>query len=118
MAATGQDFTLYVGNDAALEFALLDAAGDALDITGASFAWGMAPRFTGTATLDKNSGSPSEFDITDAAGGLLTVHIQATDTLEMDPGVYRHELRMTDSTGEIETVATGLVNLLTSILAQ
>lgn len=116
MAETGQDVTIYGGNDVAIDVSILDAVGEALDITGASLEWGMAPRAADDATLRKSTeGGGGEIDVTDPAGGLLTVYLDPADTAELH-GEYRHELRMTDAVGKVTTLLTGTLTIRTSIL--
>ena len=116
MADTGQDVTIYGGNDVAIDVTLFDATGAALDVTGATLEWGMAPKAGVDATLRKSTaGGSDEIDVTDAPGGLATVHVDAADTAALQ-GEYRHELRMIDAAGKITTLLTGTLVIRTSIL--
>jgi hypothetical protein len=113
MAETGQDITIYAGNDVALDVSLLDEAGAALDLTGTSLEWGMAERFADDAVLRK--ATPVEIEVTDEVAGLATVHLDPADTATLG-GIYRHELRLTDAGGNIVTLLTGALTIRTSIL--
>lgn len=114
MAETGQDITIFAGNDVSIELTLYDAAGDALDLTGATLEWGMATLRATEATLLKTSADAAEIEITDAEGGLATVYLDAVDTAVLG-GTYRHEVRMVGTSGAT-TLLTGAVTIKASIL--
>lgn len=116
MAETGQDAVIYAGNNASLNLTLTDAAGEPIDLTGATLEWGWAPRDATAATLTKSSTASAKIDITDAEGGLATVFIVPADTAALTGCEYRHEVRITDATGAVETLLTGIVTIRPSIL--
>ena len=115
MADTGQDVTIYGGSTVAIDLTLFAADGTPLDITGSTLEWGMAPKGAVDATVTKTTANSAQIQVTNAAGGLATVHLLPADTATL-VGEYRHELRITDAGGNIETLLTGTLTIRTSIL--
>lgn len=96
----GKSFNWFVGEDRAFPFAIKDAAGAALPITGFAFEFVVrtSPGAT-AATLTKTTGA-GEITITDGPNGLLEVAILDADTLMLAPGSYHYTLRRTDDGSE------------------
>lgn len=112
MALTAQDDTLFSGDDHSLSLTAKDADDNTLDITGASFNWGLyRSKVSANAEITKQSGvSPSEIEIANAAAGLVTVFLFPTDTSAIS-GDFYHELQMAASNGKITTVAFGTLTI-------
>lgn len=101
MAAEDQDFELFAGDDAVLEFTVTNEAGAAQSLAGASIAWLCARRAGATAVLTKSGAI-----VDPASGGVFRVTLADTDTDDL-LGEYWHQAVVTDSSGNIVTVATG-----------
>ena len=53
MASTDQDFTVYEGDDQTVTITVVNAAGVAVDISGATVAWTVSSSPGGTALISK-----------------------------------------------------------------
>lgn len=115
MAETGQDADVYGGDDVRLDLTLLDRDGNALDLTGCSLLWGMAPVTENAASLRKST-DDGGVTITDAVAGYAAVTLDPADTANLDACEYRHEMKLTDADGNVETVMTGRLTIRSSIL--
>lgn len=116
MAKTGQDRTIYAGDDAELPFTLTDANGDPLDLTGARLRWACAATVNSAAVITKDSANgDAEIEITSSPGFEASVWLVPADTMNLS-GVYRHELEIIDGAGKTETLATGKLTIKATIL--
>lgn len=110
MTATGQDVTMWAGDTKALVFTITDGAGVAINLSGSTVHWIMQHSLTDSvALLEKHVGSG--ITLTDAEAGILTVTLAAKDTEGLAGGNYYHELEITDSSGDISTVAIGTITM-------
>lgn len=116
MAETDQNITIYLGDDVSIFLTLRAADGTALNLTGSSLRWGLATLSSDTPVLTKSSTSALQISITSAVGGLATVFLLDTETALLSVGAYRHEVELTDASGNKETLLTGLVTVKTAIL--
>ena len=108
MTATDQDIDdLTAGDSPRLVFPVTDSAGVAVDLTGMTARWVLAPTRGATPVIDKTSGGGGVV-ITDAVNGRLRVELSPTET-EPLRGRYFHELELTDSTGIVSTAAQGWI---------
>jgi hypothetical protein len=107
MAVTNQDFTIYQGDEPVLQFTVQDSAGAALDITGATFKWGLARSLAKTSSVSKTS--VSGITIIDGPTGRVDVTLLQADTVGLS-GIFVHELSMTLGAKE-NTVSTGTVTI-------
>lgn len=113
MTQTAQNFTMWAGDTKTLSISVQNSAGNAQDITGATFNWALKIATGNRRTLLTKSSSDG-ITITNATAGTLTVAIVTADTRSLK-GTYTHELEMTDSAGNISTVLTGTVTINESI---
>jgi len=112
MTTTAQNVTMWAGDTIVLEFAITDSATDAdKNLSGSSIRWVMVG-YTGIVVVDKSTGDG--VTITNAVGGVFQVALEPADTEELPGGVYTHEAEVTDSLGNISTVATGEIMLKAS----
>lgn len=82
------------GESHTITYELVTESGGPKDLTLYGAEWRLVPRFSEDPLITKTLGAGIEY--TDAAAGLLEVHLLPEDT-ELDPGSYRHELRLTSS---------------------
>ena len=108
MTATGQNVTMRSGDTKRLQFTVTDAAGTAVDLTGATITWVLAAKLGGTTLLTKTIG----FGITvnDASAGRFHVDLDPADTAAL-AGTYYHEAEVVDALGNKSTVAVGRITI-------
>lgn len=109
--APSQDLTFYEGEADVVIATVVDEAGSAFDLTGGTLKYQVVDD-TETALVTKTTADGS-ITITNAAGGVLNIDIDASDT-QQAVGSYRHELRI--ERGEyIETLLVGNFIILDSV---
>lgn len=107
MALTDQNDSMYAGDNKTLEFAVVDALGAALNITGAAIEW---VAWDGDiVVLRKTVGSG--ITITSGSGGLFQVILTPTDTYTLTPKAYQHGANVSIEAGAFETVSTGTMTI-------
>lgn len=106
---TAYNIADYVAGDSlVIELTVRDARGAAVDLTGATIRWGMAPvavRQVGDPVVTKTVGAGIE--VTDAPKGKCRITLGAGDVA--DPGEYRHEAEITLANGQSYTVLSGTI---------
>lgn len=110
MAADRQNFTLYVGDDAMLDVAIVDENAAPLPLDGASFVWTLSRQVGSKALITKRTGNG--ITITDSAHGAVQIAVSHNDSVLLPPGAYWHQLVLTDAVGLVSTVTTGYVTIL------
>lgn len=115
MASEAQNFSMYSGDDEDIAVTVVDDAGAAVDLTGATITWKLADSRGGTIEITKVNDSTSGVTITNAAAGEFTIHLSATDTDSL-AGVYYHEAQVEDSLGHKTTVLTGYAEIVEDIV--
>lgn len=100
------DHEMTQGDTAALDFAIVDAGGGAVDLMGATIRWQMARSVRAAAILEKAIGSG--ITITDAAAGKFTVELDPTDTAAIT-GTFYHEVEIIDAVGNVSTPRSGTI---------
>lgn len=110
MAVTNQDITLYQGDVVPILFQITDDADAAIDISAATFIWGLFKVPTEIATVTKAVGTG--LTVTDGPAGKVTLQMLAPDTNAIQ-GDWQFELSMTLG-GVTEIVATGTMTILNS----
>lgn len=106
MTKSGQNFTVWSGDDTTLEVTVLDNDGNPVNLVSASLIWKVVTRQR-SVLINKVSGSG--ITVTDAENGVCEIKINSSDT---DPlsGTYRHELQMTQY-GTTSTVMSGSITV-------
>lgn len=100
MAKIKQDFDLFAGEDKQINFTITDDAGDPVDLTGTNAVWVLARLRSVQENLIEKTVDGGGITI---SSNVYQVHLDEGDTDQLS-GKYRHELRMIDSAGQIETV--------------
>ena len=105
MTKTAQDTTIYAGDTANLSVTVYDTDnGGYKNIANSTIAWVLFDPDGSGVLLTKTTG---DITITDGLNGRFTVPLSPADTVNIAPGVYRHEAEITDSSGTVSTVLTG-----------
>lgn len=107
------DHEMVQGDTVALDFSIVDAAGDAVDLTGATVRWQMSRSVQATAILSKSVGSG--ITVTNAAGGLFTVDLAPADTVDL-AGTFYYEAEIIDASDNVSTVRTGQIKILPGLI--
>ena len=112
MTRKSQNAKIYAGDTTSLEFTCTDDTGRK-NLNGATVSWKMAKHQTDNSAsvlVTKTTPANSGITITHANNGLFEVVIPASNTTSLK-GSYFHEARITDSNGQIATVATGTLTI-------
>lgn len=122
MAVQNPTIELFSGDTKRLNYTVKDGAGTAIDITTATFRWGLSklgkpktagePSPQGAALLTKTVGSG--ITLTAPTLGQLTVALDPADTASLK-GSFYHELEMVLS-GDTSTVAFGQIDVKRDLL--
>ncbi len=102
-AALNQDFTMFQGDVATVEFTVRDAAGAVVNITGAAITWAFAKKLKVPLLVTKSVGSG--VTIVDAPNGRVDVALVLGDTNTLD-GAFEHELVVNG-----QTVSSGVMTV-------
>ncbi len=110
------DFLLYAGDTKALEVTVRDAAGDVVDVTGATIRWQLAEAPGEPALVSKTTVGAGGVSIVNGAQGRFDVAIAAGDTDDLD-GVYYHEAEVELLDGTVATVLAGFATIARTLIA-
>jgi len=100
------NLTIYTGTDFSQSFALeREATNSRLNLTGYNVCAKMRKAEESTTSI------PFIASITNIAQGRVTVAMGATVTSALKPGKYLYDLLLQDSTGYVERVVEGSVNV-------
>ncbi len=91
------DFSMFAGDTKQLAFAVVDSANAAVDVTGAGVKFVIAPQQSKSALVTK-----TELSGITISGSTITVALTPADTQAL-AGLYRYELEITDSSGNVST---------------
>lgn len=104
----GQDFDLRTGNYRELVFYVSKLDGSPMNLTsGFTAEWRFFRPSAQTPFLTKKVGVSNDINMTNAAEGEVTVKLKKVDTIDLEPGVYYHELVVTDALNEDISVSSG-----------
>ena len=79
------------------------------NIANATVKWVLYDEDAQAAVLTKTTASG--ITITNGLLGELTIAIAPANTVSLTPGVYYHEVEVTDETGNVSTVLTGHITI-------
>jgi hypothetical protein len=122
--STGNDITLYRGDDRTLSVSVNDSDGDPVNLTSAKV-WFTAKQrmrdLDADAVLFKRNtaagGSDAEITLTDAANGQAEVYIVPDDSDDIDAAHYTYDVQVTLSSGKTYTVVRGKIKFQESVTA-
>lgn len=117
MAETGQDFTLYTGDDKRPEIHVVDQEGNKVDLTNMSVEWVATDPADDSVVISKTSGGDG-ISINDAENGKFIIRIDGDDTSTVaDDITLEHEARVINDSGITVHVTTGQINVIASHFA-
>lgn len=117
MTIEDQNFTIYTGNNALLDFYVYneEVSTTPKNLTDSSITWLLYDDEQRINLVTKTT--VSGIVITDALNGLFTVSLNPVDTETLSPtSSYRHEATILDAYGDVSTVTTGAVIVKRSYL--
>ncbi len=106
---------MVAGDDKVLEVTVTDAAGTAVDITGASIQWRLSKTVNRRPAQIAKATGGAGVEITDAAAGVFEVTLDPADTEDLR-GAYYHEAEVIDADGNVSTVLTGAAEILPALI--
>jgi hypothetical protein len=112
MTATGQNFTMYQGDDRVLAVTVLDDSDNVVNITNTDIAWVMYKQTDETVVLQKTTSSGIQ--LTTPVSGIFEISLNPVDTENLK-GHYLHEAELRDVEGRITTIMTGHVEIYRSL---
>lgn len=107
------DFEMFAGDTKILGVTAKDAAGEVVDISGATIRWQLAKSVTTAALVEKATGDG--ITITDGAGGAFDIELDNADT-EGLKGDHYHEAEVELADGTIATVLSGTVTIKRTLI--
>lgn len=108
MTLENQDVTgYYAGDTLRLDVSVTDDADQVVNLTGATIEWKLIDYKTVLLSKSTSAG----ISITDPLNGEFRVNINGSETQDLQ-GTYRHEARVTDSTGNVSTVFVGSFSVI------
>ena len=116
MTAIAQNVTMYAGDHKNLVVTVTNAAGAAVNLTGATIRWVLAKSAGSAVVVDKSTGGHG-ITITPGTGGVFTVALVPADT-EGLLGVYYHEASVVDTLSNVITVLTGAMAIEPSAIRE
>lgn len=117
MAKTGQDFTLYTGDDKRPEFHIVDREGNKVNLTNMTVEWVATDPSDDSVVISKST-SDGSITINDAKNGKFIVKIDGSDSDSISSDkTLEHEARVINSDGITVHVTTGEVNVIVSHFA-
>lgn len=113
MTRTGQNFTIYQGDDKELQVTVLDEDENKLNITNCALNWVFYKRYPQNIVLTKTT-LASGLVITIPASGIFIGYFDPPDTANL-LGEYNHECELTDPFGNISTILVGTMKVYKSL---
>ena len=110
MTRVAQDVDMIAGDTLNLNVTIYDAiTGANKSIANSAIKWVLYDESTDTAALNKTLASG--ISITNGLMGQCTIALTPANTVSLTPGVYYHEVEVTDETGNVSTVLTGHITI-------
>lgn len=100
-------FTMAAGETVTLSITATDSTGAALNLTGSTLAWILSDGERTQVTKSTDDG----ITVTNAAGGLFSIRLDAADTADLPDGLYYHRAQVTDADDAVTTLLSGRVRL-------
>ncbi len=107
-AALNQDFTMFQGDVATIEFTVKDEAGVVINITGADITWALSRKLKVPFLVTKSVGSG--VTIVNGPAGRADVALVLADTNALE-GDFEHELVVNG-----QTVSSGVITIKASTI--
>ncbi len=111
MTATEQNVTMYRGDTAIITVTVTDSDNEdvAKNLIGCTARYIATSR--GVAAITKTSVDDGGIVLTTPASGILTITLDPEDTADLEPGLYEHEVEITDGDGNVSTVTVGTLSI-------
>lgn len=110
MTRVAQDVDMIAGDTLNLNVTIYDGVtGANKSIANATIKWVLYDEATDTAALNKTLASG--ITITNGLLGQCTIALLPANTVSLAPGVYYHEVEVTDEAGNVSTVLTGHITI-------
>lgn len=107
---TGQDVEMIAGDTRNLNVTVFDEDnGGNKNIANATIRWVLYNEETDTSALTKTLAGG--ITVTNGLLGQFTVALTPANTVSLTPGVYYHEVEVTDESGNVSTVLTGHITI-------
>jgi len=107
---TGQDVDMIAGDTRNLNVIVYDENnGGNKNIANATIKWVLYDEALEVVVLNK--ALASGITVTNGLLGQFTVALTPANTVSLTPGVYYHEVEITDETGNVSTVLTGHITI-------
>jgi hypothetical protein len=110
MTINNQNFEMYSGDSKIINVIVTNTDGSSLDLTGATIKWGVIKNSSRIIYKDTTSGIAINIPMT---LGRFTITLNPSDTANIS-GIFAHEAEITDSVGDVSTVFTGVIKIITS----
>lgn len=115
MTLSGQNFSIFQGDNHEIIVSVKNQDGSPADLTGYSAAW-CAYGQTSAETILLKTSSPGEgITIPNPADGKVIISLEQLDTQNLVTKNYGHQCEVEDSLGHHATVCTGYMKVLRSI---
>lgn len=111
MTKKNQDAEMYVGKDYSVEFTEVDAD-DLASFNDLNYAF--ADNQYASSNIFEKSKSGGGITVSGSNDEIAEVSVDASDTKDLEPATYYHELETVDSNGDAQVAAEGEVTLLPS----
>lgn len=102
---TTPTFTLYKGEDAYIPLTVVDQAGAAKNLTGATVTFRLGDTRVGSTVFEKAGA------VDDGAAGEISVVLTNAETALWDVRTYHFQFIVEDATGDLQVVKSGIVEI-------
>jgi hypothetical protein len=110
MTAVNQDFKIVAGDSKNITITITNDDGVGLNLLNATIKWVLKKSTKNTANVLLKT----EIDgitITDSQNGVMQIKLLPSDTLELGGSRLYHECEVTDQSGNVSTVTSGIVSI-------
>jgi len=111
MTMTGQNVSIYKGDDKILVVTVKDSSGNIEDISGTTVNYVVYKFTIGNIVITKTTSSG--ISLTDPTSGIFEITLIPSDTENL-LGYYLHECELTDTFGKVSTIFTGKFTVIDS----
>lgn len=106
-----QNFQMRQGDERELAITVYDSTGALLDLSNATIRWVLVSSRWGKTLLSKTVGTGITIPDQTSSKGVCIIELDPSDTSDLEPRGYAHQLRVSQSGGGPELVTDGVVDL-------